>query len=219
MTRFKDLRKPKLLRFISSQMLKTYIHLSLKFKLKQKYKLPEGPKIFTPNHPTTLDPFIIASTFPNAKMLVHVHAYKVGILAWLLNSLGHIPADVRKGADAYNQAKKALENGHDIIIFPEGNYSIKAQTPRNFKTGVVRLALETNTPIIPIGIQVNPEKIEIHIFQSSDNVDLYNNWYSKGKYIINIGKSIKLKGNPKNREYVKKKSRYLQDEIQKLCRK
>jgi 1-acyl-sn-glycerol-3-phosphate acyltransferase len=219
MTRYRDLKKPKFLRWLTSSFMKCFGKISYKFKVNQKYKIPDGPKIFTPNHPTTIDPFFIASIFPNSKMLVHYHAYHVGILAWLLNKLGHIKTDVRKGKEAYNKAREALQSGNSLIIFPEGNYSIKKDTPRELKTGVIRLALETGVPIVPIGIKIDPENVKLYKHMSSENVELYNEWYKKGIYHINIGKSIKLKGNPQSREYVKRKSRYLHEEIQKLCRK
>ena len=87
------------------------------------------------------------------------------------------------------------------------------------KTGVVRLALETDTPIIPIGVSIEDKGIKHFNIRVTKKLHLRSQWYMRGKYIINVGKSMKLKGNSHNKEYVKKKSIYLQQEIQKLCRK
>ena len=218
-TRFKDLREPKLFRWFTVSLLKLLLFTRIKVRVKHKRKLPKENKIFVVNHPTATDPFIISATFPNAKMLINKDVFDIKILGWMLNKVGHIPTDIIRGTNAYSVAMKALEEGFDLIIFPEANFSWKAETLRDFKTGAIRLALETNKPIIPIGIQVDQENIKLHKFYNPEGVELYNQWYSKGKYDINIGKSIKLKGSPNNRDYVKKKTRYLQQEIQKLCRK
>ena len=49
---------------------------------------------------------------------------------------------------AYNDAKKLLKKKEIVGIFPEGGINTK-----KFKTGVVRLSLDTNTPILPIKIK------------------------------------------------------------------
>ena len=50
---------------------------------------------------------------------------------------------------AYKEAKELIESGEIVGIFPEGG----TRRTRYPKTGAVRLALETNTPILPIGIK------------------------------------------------------------------
>ena len=51
---------------------------------------------------------------------------------------------------AYDEAKKLIESGEIVGIFPEGRLYKKV---RPLKTGAVRLALETNVPILPIGLK------------------------------------------------------------------
>ena len=50
---------------------------------------------------------------------------------------------------AYKEAKRLVESSEIIGIFPEGG----TRRTKNPKTGVVRLALETNTPILPIAVK------------------------------------------------------------------
>ena len=215
----KKLLKPKLLRWLSRLILKIYILIFLRLKLNVKYKLPKGPKIFAVNHPTTTDPFLIYATYPNAKMLISEDVFKIKILGWIFKKLGHIPTSKEKGLEAYNRAKEEISNGYSLIIFPEGYLSKKTHTLNNMKTGVVRLALETDTPIIPIGVSIEEKGIKHFNIRVTKKLHLRSQWYMRGKYTINVGKSMKLKGNSQNKEYVKKKSIHLQQEIQKLCRK
>lgn len=51
---------------------------------------------------------------------------------------------------AYDEMKSHLKHGHIVGIFPQGHITSKKRNPR---VGAIRLALETNTPILPIGIK------------------------------------------------------------------
>ena len=51
---------------------------------------------------------------------------------------------------AYNESKELIKSGKIVGIFPEGRLGKKE---KKLKTGAVRLAIETNTPILPIGLK------------------------------------------------------------------
>ena len=51
---------------------------------------------------------------------------------------------------AYRELKELVEAGEIVGIFPEGYLNAKKRNP---KTGAVRLAIETKTPIMPIGLK------------------------------------------------------------------
>jgi 1-acyl-sn-glycerol-3-phosphate acyltransferase len=213
-------KRPKIFRFLTVLILRIYILIFLKFKVNRKNRLPKGAKIFAINHPTTTDPFLIYCLFPNAKVLIDKDIFNIKILGWVFNRLGHIPVDGKNGMLAYNEAKDSLNKGDDIIIFPEGiNDNKSIHKVENFKTGVIRLALETNIPIVPIGVHIEEKGIKSYITKSVGKEKSNTRWYMFGKYTVNIGKGIRLKGSVNNREDVRKKARYLQDEIQKLSRK
>ena len=52
---------------------------------------------------------------------------------------------------AYREAKELIKSNEVIAIFPEGRLERKKRR-ENPKTGAVRLAIETKTPILPMGI-------------------------------------------------------------------
>jgi 1-acyl-sn-glycerol-3-phosphate acyltransferase len=51
---------------------------------------------------------------------------------------------------AYQESKELIKSGEIVGIFPEGHLKAKDKNPR---TGAVRLAIETNTPILPVGLK------------------------------------------------------------------
>lgn len=199
--------------------MRVYIKIFLKFQIDFKGQIPKGPKIFAINHPTTLDPFIIYCLFPNSKVLIYNEVFKIWILGWILKKLGHIPVDAENKESAYITAKETLLRGDDIIIFPEGKISTNICTLDRIKTGITRLAVETHATIIPIGVNVKEEGIRKYKLKNRKGVTLTSSWYMFNKYVVNIGRSMSIKGDINNRDFVKKKSIYIQEEIQKLCRK
>ncbi len=211
--------RPRFLRLLSVIILKLYTKILLRLRINAYGVLPKGPKIFAINHPTTADPFIIYSLYPNAKVLIAEKVFKVKILGYILRKLGHIPVGEESGREAFNMAKDVLLNGGDIIIFPEGTLSKDVSTMERVRTGLARLALESNSTIVPIGVNIKKEGIRKYRIKNNAGETLVSHWYLFNKYIINIGKSIKLKGSIENREYVRKRSLYLQLEIQRLSRR
>ncbi len=211
--------KPKLLRFISVLILKFYTHTLMSFKVDIKKRLPKGPRIFAVNHPTTADPFIIYSLYPNSKVLITEGVFNVKILGKILYRLGHIPVVKSNGKEAYNKAKETLLDGKDIIIFPEGKLSNDSHQTERIKTGITRLALETGASVIPIGINLRKEGIRNYRVKTKFGETVISKWYLFNKYVVNIGNGIKIKGDINNRRFVQKKSIYIQLQIQQLSRK
>src|SRR5699024_6793462 len=72
---------------------------------------------------------------------------------WGLALLRMIPIDRSRGRDAFEQVvrvgQKRLDEGRWPLLFPEGTRVAPGKQAR-FKPGGARLALRTNTPVIPI---------------------------------------------------------------------
>ncbi|MBV7411151.1 1-acyl-sn-glycerol-3-phosphate acyltransferase [Dermabacteraceae bacterium TAE3-ERU27] len=64
---------------------------------------------------------------------------------------GHIPVNRAAGAAAYQDAKAKLERGEWVGIFPEGSRN-RAIRPHRLRTGAVRLAQETGSPVVPVAV-------------------------------------------------------------------
>ena len=71
------------------------------------------------------------------------------VLGSLLRGMGHIPVDMKAGADAFGKAIGTLRSGELVGVFPEAGVSASF-TVRKLKTGAVRLAAEAQVPVIPV---------------------------------------------------------------------
>lgn len=164
-------------------------------KIKGMENIPDKKTfIVAANHETNRDHLLII--YPVVKKLdkkVHFIATPV----WWLNKFsrqwaGVIPMHSPK--QAYREAKEAIKSGEIVGIFPEGRLERKKRT-ENPKTGAVRLALETGTPILPIGIKFSwaPFSSTINIgklIYLNKNKGIKKQSYDVMKYLY------KLKNNP-----------------------
>ena len=120
--------------------------------------MPEDKNfIMAANHASYLDHWIISSILiPHTNKKLHYLAKKEHFDTFFQRIIhkwfGAIPLDRDTGgADALKWALKALKEGKNIGIYPEGTRTLTGKMQRA-KTGVARLALGSKAPILPIGL-------------------------------------------------------------------
>ena len=117
----------------------------------------DGRVIVASNHMSYLDVLVFTHfLFRNGRApryLGKVGVFRVPVVGKILFASGQIPVE-RETIDAKNavdHAKILLESGHMLGVYPEGTLTRDGQMwPMIAKTGCARLALETDTPVIPI---------------------------------------------------------------------
>lgn len=121
--------------------------------------LPPGAIIVVSNHSSYADGLMLALICRrmgrSLRLLATDGVFRAPGLGALARRLGFIPVE-RGGAhaaDALDAAAEALAAGEAVGIFPEGRTTRDPDHwPERAKTGVVRLALRTGAPIIPIAL-------------------------------------------------------------------
>jgi 1-acyl-sn-glycerol-3-phosphate acyltransferase len=121
-------------------------------------KIPKtGRVIVASNHMSYLDVLVFTHfLYRNGRApryLGKSGVFKVPVVGKVLLAAGQIPVE-REGADAkkaVDHAKILLEKGHMLGVYPEGTLTRDPDLwPMIAKTGCARLALSTDTPVIPI---------------------------------------------------------------------
>ncbi len=115
----------------------------------------EGPALLCPNHVSVIDSFFVPAVVRRALIYVgkaeYLDDWKT---ARLFPALGMIPIDRRGGehaASALDAAKSVLSGGGLFGIYPEGTRSRSGKLHKGH-TGAARLAVETGSPLIPVGL-------------------------------------------------------------------
>jgi 1-acyl-sn-glycerol-3-phosphate acyltransferase len=131
------------------------------YRVKSKgNKLKDEPFILVANHTSYLDIFLMFSHFPERPFLF---MGKSEILSYpILNTYFkklNIPVNRSSrsaSAKSFLQARKALQEGFSLIIFPEGGIpNLPPPQMSRFKDGAFRLALLMKAPILPVAFLNN----------------------------------------------------------------
>jgi 1-acyl-sn-glycerol-3-phosphate acyltransferase len=122
----------------------------------------KGPAIIAANHLSFLDSFFLPLVVKRRKMtyLAKADYFKSWKTAWFFKAVGQISCE-REGGKKSEQslqiALEVLEDGKLLGIYPEGTRSPDGRLHRG-RTGVARLALMGDAPVIPCGL-VGTEKV------------------------------------------------------------
>ena len=117
----------------------------------------EGPVILAANHASNADPVVIGS-FLTPRLGRRIHwlgkreLFEWPVVGWVAAHGGVHPVD-RSTADleAFRLARRILDEGHVLMVFPEGTRSPDGAL-QAAKDGVAMLALRTGAPIVPIAM-------------------------------------------------------------------
>jgi 1-acyl-sn-glycerol-3-phosphate acyltransferase len=150
--------------------------------------LPRGAKIIALNHTNGCDPFflpLILNEPPH--FLLQDGLFNIPVVGSLLKQSGQIPVyrGTDRARDAFDQACQLLREGKTIVIFPEGRL-VPAGKRIQAKTGTIRMALETGTPIIPVGLYVPPQNL-INVQFNSHGCPQSGLWQLTGKSYMRFG--------------------------------
>jgi 1-acyl-sn-glycerol-3-phosphate acyltransferase len=117
----------------------------------------DGPVIIAANHASNLDVPVLGSSLMPRTGRRWQWLGKRELFDWpivgVIATHGGVHAVDRSGADveAYRLAKRILDEGHVLFVFPEGTRSRDGRL-QEARDGVAVLALRTGAPIVPVGI-------------------------------------------------------------------
>ena len=184
--------KESILYIIVRPLIKIFTNVFIRPKYEGLDNIPkEGKIILAGTHTSKKDPLILISS---TKRPIHFFAKKE---LWefpksiIFNHMGLIKVDRQAHTtDSLGEGTKYLRDNKLVLIFPEGTIEKVKGKSLPYKSGVVRLAYDTNTKIVPFAI-------------SGDK-----------KLTIRFGKSISIKSNnyEKELELLKQHVEELRDE-------
>ena len=134
-----------------------------------KEKIPTDQNfILVCNHIHALDPVLIAVTSDfKFHTMAKAELFENAFLKQLLTDVGAFPVKRHSGdVRAFMKAKKYLENGEPVLVFPEGTRSKDGEL-QELKPGAAALCLSSKVPILPVQI-IAPKGVKpwrkIHIY-------------------------------------------------------
>jgi len=126
----------------------------IRYQVKGFENFPDAPAVVLSKHQSAWETIFLLQMTPRPLVFVFKKSLTyIPFFGWGIALLRMIPIDRSKGRDAFAQVvvqgRKRLADGQWIIMFPEGTRIPVGQTGK-YKNGGTRLAVETNTVVVPI---------------------------------------------------------------------
>jgi 1-acyl-sn-glycerol-3-phosphate acyltransferase len=134
-------------------LLKSIVRLN--FEVRGLDKLPGGPCLVASKHQSAWETFALIPLFRDPALLMKRELFWIPFHGWFSYKFEMIPVDRDKGPTALRRmlraAKKRIEDGREIIIFPEGTRRPPGAPP-DYKTGIVLLYEALRVPCVPVAL-------------------------------------------------------------------
>lgn len=115
-----------------------------------------GPTILVANHSGYLDAIVLMAALPPGFLFVAKRELtQAPIIRTFIRKGGHLTVDRLDFAESLTgtqRIEEALQQGHSVLIFPEGTFS-RIRGIRPFRLGAFKVAVETGRPVCPVAIR------------------------------------------------------------------
>jgi 1-acyl-sn-glycerol-3-phosphate acyltransferase len=126
-----------------------------KLEVRGHEKLPKGACLVASKHQSAWETFALIPLFRDPALLMKRELFFIPFHGWFSKKFEMIPVDRDKGPTALRrmlrEAKKRVEDGREIIIFPEGTRRPPGAPP-DYKTGVILLYEALHIPCVPVAL-------------------------------------------------------------------
>jgi 1-acyl-sn-glycerol-3-phosphate acyltransferase len=118
-------------------------------------KIPPGGILVAAKHQSAWETFALVALFPDPTFVIKRELMWIPFFGWYAQHAGMIPVDRGAGKSALaammGHTRKALAEGRQIIIFPEGTRRPAGAEPK-YKFGIAHLYAESGVPCVPIAL-------------------------------------------------------------------
>jgi 1-acyl-sn-glycerol-3-phosphate acyltransferase len=113
-----------------------------------------GAYVVVANHQSSLDIVLLCNIPREMKWVAKKELFRIPWVGWAFSLVGDIPIDRGDAASAaavMAMARRYLERGMSVMIFPEGTRSEDGRL-LPFKAGAFKLAVDAGVPVLPIAV-------------------------------------------------------------------
>ena len=117
--------------------------------------VPKGPLLIAAKHQSTLETLALTIPFEKFAYVLKRELMWLPLFGWYLARAGMVPIDRSKGTRTMvflnEAAAKAMREGRQLIVFPEGTRR-PAGAPPAYKQGLSHLYVRLNVPCVPLAL-------------------------------------------------------------------
>lgn len=123
--------------------------------LEVRGEIPQGAALIACKHMSMWDTLAMLYLLPDPAIVLKQELLNVPLYGWYARRARMIPVDRSAGASALRKmaqaAKKALADGREIVIFPEGTRKRPGAAP-DYKPGIAALYAQLGAPCVPVAL-------------------------------------------------------------------
>jgi 1-acyl-sn-glycerol-3-phosphate acyltransferase len=125
------------------------------YEVRGRGKIPDGPIIVASKHQSAWETFALLPLFENPFFILKRELQWIPVFGWLTIKGRMVPVDRKKGSQALaamaERARVELNDGRQLIIFPEGTRRPAGAEPR-YKYGVAHLYAAEGVACLPVAL-------------------------------------------------------------------
>jgi len=118
-------------------------------------RIPDGHVLVAAKHQSAWDTFGLLPIFDDPAMVMKRELFWIPVHGWFSRKFGMIGVDRDAGPKALRRliadARKAVDDGRQVIIFPEGTRSAPGAAP-DYKPGAAALYAGLDVPCLPVAL-------------------------------------------------------------------
>jgi 1-acyl-sn-glycerol-3-phosphate acyltransferase len=134
-------------------LLKTMCGIDVAFHGREK--IPPGPLIVAAKHQSMWETFALLLLFADPTYIVKRELMWIPFFGWYIRKARVIPVDRGSRVQALvrmtARVRRALKQGRQIIIFPEGTRRAPGAPP-DYKNGIAHIYAQTGVPCLPVAL-------------------------------------------------------------------
>lgn len=134
------------------------LNVAYRLRIRGIEHVPDGPALIVSNHVGFIDFLFLGVALPRVpRFVMHRAHFRYRVLRWFFRSARVIPIAPSKEspetlARAMEAIDAALENGEQVLVFPEGNMTPDGEL-QEMRPGVERIAARHRVPVVPFALR------------------------------------------------------------------
>lgn len=127
----------------------------VKVDFRNTRRIPSGALLVASKHQSALETLALMLVFERPVFILKKSLTRIPLFGWYIKRMGHIGVDRAAGASALRammrEAKQAIADGSQIVIFPEGTRRAPGAEP-DYKPGVIQMYRKLGATCLPVAL-------------------------------------------------------------------
>ncbi len=128
---------------------------SVRIEIRHRERIPDGGYVVACKHQSAWETGVFLELLPWAVYTPKIELLSIPLFGHSLKKLAHIGIDRKAGTkalrDLINGAQDAIDNGRQLVIFPEGR-RVGVDESAKYHPGVAAIYSKTNTRVLPAAL-------------------------------------------------------------------